>query len=50
MKFWLAFILLSPLLLWQARRTRATTPRLPEAQGDAFGLAPPTRARPCVCG
>lgn len=38
MRFWIPFILLSPLLLWQARRTRATTPRLPEATGDAFGL------------
>ncbi|ASK34893.1 GDSL family lipase [Alcanivorax sp. N3-2A] len=46
MKFWLAFILLSPLLLWQARRTRATTPRLPEAQGDAFGLAPAHQGAP----
>lgn len=49
MRFWFAFLLLSPLLLWQAKRTRATTPRLPEAQGDAFGEmggdadAPPLR-------
>lgn len=39
MRFWIAFALLAPLLLWQARRARATTPRLPEASGDAFGLA-----------
>lgn len=39
MRFWFVFIVLSPLMLWQARRTRATTPRLPEASGDAFGLA-----------
>ncbi|KAF0808001.1 GDSL-like lipase/acylhydrolase domain protein [Alcanivorax xiamenensis] len=37
-RFWLALLLLSPWLLWQARRTRATTPRLPEAGGEPHGL------------
>lgn len=30
---------LYPLLAWQGRRTRATTPRLPEAAGQTCGLA-----------
>lgn len=33
---WLA---LAPVLVWQGRRTRATTPRLPEAPGPRAGLA-----------
>lgn len=36
-RFWLALLLLSPWLLWQAKRTRATTPRLPEAGGAPSG-------------
>ncbi|AFT71792.1 GDSL-like lipase/acylhydrolase domain protein [Alloalcanivorax dieselolei B5] len=36
-RFWLALLLLSPWLLWQAKRTRATTPRLPEAGGEPSG-------------
>lgn len=40
---WLA---LAPVLVWQGRRTRATTPRLPEAPGPRSGLTgdgPPLR-------
>ncbi|AJD47358.1 GDSL-like lipase/acylhydrolase domain protein [Isoalcanivorax pacificus W11-5] len=33
MRFWLLFALLAPWLLYQARRTRRDTPRLPEADG-----------------
>ena len=53
MRFWVLFIVLSPVLLWQARRTRVITPRLPEAKGDAFGLAGPAgheRLRLLVAG
>lgn len=46
MRFWALFVALSPLLLWQARRTRATTPRLPEASGDTFGLAAAANGSP----
>lgn len=38
MRFWLVFALLAPLLLWQARRTRRDTPRLPEAGGADHGI------------
>ena len=30
---------LYPLLSWQGKRTRATTPRLPEASGARFGMS-----------
>ncbi|MCC4308186.1 MAG: SGNH/GDSL hydrolase family protein [Alcanivorax sp.] len=39
MRFWLAFVLLAPLLLWQGRRARRDTPRLPEAGGADHGRA-----------
>lgn len=37
MRFWLLLILLSPLLLFQAQRTRRHTLRLPEAAGPEHG-------------
>ena len=36
--WWTLFLLLAPLLWWQGRRTRARTPRLPEAQGECSGF------------
>lgn len=36
MRFWLLLLVLWPLLLWQARRTRRGTPRLPEAAGPQY--------------
>lgn len=36
--FWISTALLAPLLVWQGKRTRRTTPRLPEAGGDHHGL------------
>ncbi len=35
--FWLSITLLAPLLVWQGKQTRRTTPRLPEAHGDPHG-------------
>ncbi|KPQ28376.1 MAG: GDSL-like lipase/acylhydrolase family protein [Marinobacter excellens HL-55] len=35
--FWLTTALLSPILLYQGKRTRKNTPRLPEAQGSCSG-------------
>jgi lysophospholipase L1-like esterase len=35
--FWLALLLLGPLLLWQGRQAKKTIPRLPEAAGDTAG-------------
>ncbi|TNE74027.1 MAG: SGNH/GDSL hydrolase family protein [Gammaproteobacteria bacterium] len=35
--FWLTTIALFPVLLYQGKRTRRITPRLPEAQGDNWG-------------
>lgn len=37
MRFWAAFVLLAPLLLWQGHRARRDTPRLPEAGGADHG-------------
>ncbi len=39
MRFWLALVLLAPLLFWQGRRARRNTPRLPEAGGADHGQA-----------
>lgn len=36
--FWLLMLSLLPLLLWQGKRTRERTPRLPEAAGEHHGL------------
>jgi len=44
--FWLSTALLAPLLVWQGKRTRRTTPRLPEAGGaqhGQYGDGEPTR-------
>ncbi|WP_236040775.1 hypothetical protein [Marinobacter nauticus] len=35
--FWLTTALLFPVLLYQGKRTRRVTPRLPEATGDYAG-------------
>ena len=35
--FWLTTAVLFPVLLYQGKRTRQTTPRLPEASGSPFG-------------
>ena len=35
--FWLSGVLLLPVLVWQGRRARRLTPRLPEATGPASG-------------
>ncbi|MBL4570308.1 MAG: SGNH/GDSL hydrolase family protein [Alcanivorax sp.] len=35
--FWISTALLAPLLVWQGKRTRRTTLRLPEAGGDHHG-------------
>ena len=35
--FWLTTALLFPVLLYQGKRTRRVTPRLPEATGDCAG-------------
>lgn len=35
--FWVTVLLLLPLLVWQGRRTRRDTPRLPEASGADTG-------------
>ncbi|MGJ3256606.1 MAG: SGNH/GDSL hydrolase family protein [Alcanivorax sp.] len=35
--FWLSVTLLAPLLVWQGKQTRRTTPRLPEAGGEPHG-------------
>ncbi|MDX1553739.1 MAG: hypothetical protein R3198_14020 [Marinobacter sp.] len=35
--FWLATALLFPVLLYQGKRARKTTPRLPEAHGSSCG-------------
>ena len=35
--FWLTTALLFPLIAYQGRRVRRTTPRLPEASGPASG-------------
>jgi len=48
MRFWLTCLLLAPLLVVQARRTRRDTPRLPEAGGadqgrEGSGDGPPLR-------
>ena len=37
MRFWLLFVALFPLLLWQGIRTRKTAIRLPEATGETSG-------------
>lgn len=35
--FWISTALLAPLLVWQGKHTRRTTPRLPEAGGEPHG-------------
>ncbi|MCG8391668.1 MAG: SGNH/GDSL hydrolase family protein [Pseudomonadales bacterium] len=35
--FWISTALLAPLLVWQGKRLRRTTPRLPEASGQHHG-------------
>lgn len=35
---WVLLIALLPLVLWQAKRTRDNTPRLPEAEGEHTGV------------
>lgn len=37
LRFWSCLVLLAPLLIWQGKRSKQNTPRLPEASGEPFG-------------